>query len=158
MTRPYAHGYRIPTDLLLKAYASGVFPMAESATDPEVFWVRPETRGIIPLDGFHAPKSLKKTIRKNPFDIRFEFRFRGDDRRLRRTARGAPVDVDQCADPRSLRAVAQAGSLPFGRGMARGAAGRRSLWRVARAGVLRRKHVRQGDERLKTCLFISSSG
>ena len=47
MTRPYAPGYRIPTDLLLKAYASGVFPMAESAGDPEVFWVRPETRGII---------------------------------------------------------------------------------------------------------------
>ena len=75
MTRPYAPGYRIPTDLLLKAYASGVFPMAESATDPEVFWVRPETRGIIPLYGFHAPKSLKKTIRKNPFDIRFDFDF-----------------------------------------------------------------------------------
>ena len=60
MTRPYAPGYRIPTDLLLKAYASGVFPMAESATDPEVFWVRPETRGIIPLDGFHVPKSLER--------------------------------------------------------------------------------------------------
>ncbi|TIX09389.1 MAG: leucyl/phenylalanyl-tRNA--protein transferase, partial [Mesorhizobium sp.] len=54
MTRPYAPGYRIPTDLLLKAYASGVFPMAESASDPEVFWVRPETRGIIPLDRFHT--------------------------------------------------------------------------------------------------------
>ncbi|RUW96621.1 leucyl/phenylalanyl-tRNA--protein transferase, partial [Mesorhizobium sp. M2A.F.Ca.ET.037.01.1.1] len=39
MTRPYAPGYRIPTDLLLRAYASGVFPMAESADDPEVFWV-----------------------------------------------------------------------------------------------------------------------
>ena len=53
MIRPFAPGYRIPTDLLLKAYASGVFPMAESASDQEVFWVRPESRGIIPLDGFH---------------------------------------------------------------------------------------------------------
>ena len=68
MTRPYAPGHRIPTDLLLKAYASGVFPMAESAADPEVFWVRPETRGIIPLDGFHVPKSLAKTIRQGRFD------------------------------------------------------------------------------------------
>ncbi len=67
MTRPYAPGHRIPTDLLLKAYASGVFPMAESAADPEVFWVRPETRGVIPLDGFHIPKSLAKTIRKGRF-------------------------------------------------------------------------------------------
>lgn len=67
MTRPYAPGHRIPTDLLLKAYASGVFPMAESAADPEVFWVRPETRGVIPLEGFHIPKSLAKTIRKGRF-------------------------------------------------------------------------------------------
>ncbi|MGB3387524.1 MAG: leucyl/phenylalanyl-tRNA--protein transferase [Pseudaminobacter sp.] len=77
MTRPYAPGYRIPPDLLLKAYASGVFPMAESATDMEVFWVRPETRGIIPLDAFHVPKSLRKTIRQNHFDIRFDTDFAG---------------------------------------------------------------------------------
>lgn len=75
MTRPYAPGYAIPTDLLLKAYASGVFPMAESASDPEVFWVRPETRGIIPLDAFHVPKSLAKTLRKGLFDIRFDHDF-----------------------------------------------------------------------------------
>jgi leucyl/phenylalanyl-tRNA--protein transferase len=75
MPRPYAPGYRIPTDLLLKAYASGVFPMAESASDPEVFWVRPETRGIIPLDGFHIPTSLAKALRKGSFDVRFDFDF-----------------------------------------------------------------------------------
>jgi len=89
MTRPYAPGYRIPTDLLLKAYASGVFPMAESASDPEVFWVRPETRGIIPLDGFHTPKSLRKTVRKNPFDIRFDFDFE--------------ATIDGCAEKREER-------------------------------------------------------
>lgn len=89
MTRPYAPGYRIPTDLLLKAYASGVFPMAESADDPEVFWVRPETRGIIPLDGFHVPKSLAKTIRQGRFDIRFDSDF-------------AAV-IDACAQARDVR-------------------------------------------------------
>jgi leucyl/phenylalanyl-tRNA--protein transferase len=77
MTRPYAPGYRIPPDLLLKAYASGVFPMAESATDLEVFWVRPETRGIIPLDAFHVPKSLRKVIRQIRFDIRIDTDFAG---------------------------------------------------------------------------------
>lgn len=77
MTRPYAPGHRIPTDLLLKAYASGVFPMAESAADPEVFWVRPETRGVIPLDGFHIPKSLAKTIRRGRFLVTVDRDFEG---------------------------------------------------------------------------------
>ncbi len=77
MTRPFAPGHRIPTDLLLKAYASGVFPMAESADDPEVFWVRPEARGIIPLDAFHVSHSLRKTIRQAHFDIRVDTDFAG---------------------------------------------------------------------------------
>jgi leucyl/phenylalanyl-tRNA--protein transferase len=77
MTRPYAPGYRIPPELLLKAYASGVFPMAESAADPEVFWVRPETRGIIPLDTFHVPKRLRKAMRQSLFDIRIDTDFAG---------------------------------------------------------------------------------
>jgi leucyl/phenylalanyl-tRNA---protein transferase len=77
MSRPFAPGYRIPPDLLLKAYASGVFPMAESADDPEVFWVRPETRGVIPLDGFHIPKSLRKIIRQVRFEVRFDHDFAG---------------------------------------------------------------------------------
>ncbi len=75
MTRPYTPAYRIPPELLLKAYASGVFPMAESAADPDVFWVRPETRGVIPLDAFHIPKSLKKAVRQNRFEIRFDTDF-----------------------------------------------------------------------------------
>jgi leucyl/phenylalanyl-tRNA--protein transferase len=89
MTRPYAPGYRIPVELLLKAYSTGVFPMAESATDPEVFWVRPETRGIIPLDEFHVPRSLAKTIRQNRFDIRVNHDF-------------AAV-IDACAEQREER-------------------------------------------------------
>ena len=89
MTRPYAPGYRIPPDLLLKAYASGVFPMAESATDPEVFWVRPEMRVIIPLDTFHVPKSLRKTMRQHRFDIRIDTDFAGV--------------IDGCAEERAER-------------------------------------------------------
>lgn len=89
MIRPFAPGFRIPTDLLLKAYASGVFPMAENESDPEVFWVRPEIRGIIPLDAFHIPKSLAKTLRHNPFEIRFDTDFEGV--------------IDACAEKRDER-------------------------------------------------------
>lgn len=77
MARPHAPGFRIPPDLLLRAYATGVFPMAEDADDPEVFWVRPESRGVIPLDGFHIPKSLAKLIRKNRFELRRDTDFSG---------------------------------------------------------------------------------
>ncbi|GHC61068.1 leucyl/phenylalanyl-tRNA--protein transferase [Limoniibacter endophyticus] len=77
MSKPIAPGHDIPPDVLLRAYASGVFPMAESADDPEVFWVRPEERGIIPLDKFHVPRSLAKTIRKNVFTIRVNTDFAG---------------------------------------------------------------------------------
>ncbi len=77
MARPLAPGNRIAPDLLLRAYANGVFPMAESADDAEVFWVRPEMRGIIPLDAFHVPKSLTKTIRQRRFEIAFSTDFAG---------------------------------------------------------------------------------
>ena len=89
MTRPLAPGDRIAPDLLLRAYANGVFPMAENADDPEVFWVRPEMRGVIPLDAFHVPKSLKKTIQQNRFDIRFDTDFAGV--------------IDGCAEAREVR-------------------------------------------------------
>ena len=59
----------ITPQVLLKAYACGIFPMAESATDPGLFWVEPEQRGVLPLDGFHVPQSLQKFMRKRPFEI-----------------------------------------------------------------------------------------
>ncbi len=70
-------GYTIPTEILLRAYAEGIFPMAEDASDPEVFWVRPERRGIIPLDGFHVPRSLRRAMRRQPFEIRRDCDFAG---------------------------------------------------------------------------------
>ncbi|MFN7011894.1 MAG: leucyl/phenylalanyl-tRNA--protein transferase [Allorhizobium sp.] len=65
----------ITPELLLRAYSIGLFPMADAADDPEIFWVEPEIRGIIPLDAFHVSKSLAKLIRKKPFDIRFNTAF-----------------------------------------------------------------------------------
>ena len=73
--RQTAEPKALDPELLLRAYASGVFPMAESAEDPEIFWVQPDVRGIIPLDTFHVPASLAKTIRKQVFDIRFDTAF-----------------------------------------------------------------------------------
>lgn len=65
----------ITPDLLLRAYSIGLFPMADSADDPELFWVEPELRGIIPLDDFHVSRSLAKTVRRALFDIRFDTAF-----------------------------------------------------------------------------------
>jgi len=71
------HGadHRITPDLLLRAYASGLFPMADSADDPDLFWVEPELRGVLPLDAFHIPKRLARTVRQAPFEIRFNTAF-----------------------------------------------------------------------------------
>ena len=55
--------------LLLNAYASGVFPMAEHRDDPDVFWVDPQFRGVMPLDNFRISRSLAKTLRRCPFQI-----------------------------------------------------------------------------------------
>ncbi|MDV4177820.1 leucyl/phenylalanyl-tRNA--protein transferase [Rhizobium brockwellii] len=65
----------ITPDILLRAYSIGLFPMAESADDPEIFWVEPELRGVLPFDHFHVSKSLVKTVRKKPFEIRFDHAF-----------------------------------------------------------------------------------
>ena len=56
-------------EVLLKAYACGIFPMAESADDPALYWVEPEKRGIIPLDGFHVPTRLARTVRRSRFTV-----------------------------------------------------------------------------------------
>jgi len=59
----------IPPELLLKAYRSGIFPMADSRDDPDVFWVEPRMRAILPLDGFHLSQSLRKTLKKDRFRV-----------------------------------------------------------------------------------------
>ena len=55
--------------LILRAYSCGLFPMAESKAERDVFWVDPETRGVIPLDGFHVPRRLARTVRAGRFRI-----------------------------------------------------------------------------------------
>lgn len=74
----------ITPELLLRAYAMGVFPMAEGRDDPEVFWVEPRWRGVLPLDGFHISRSLARRMRRSDFEVRIDSDFAGV--------------VDACAD------------------------------------------------------------
>ncbi len=73
------HGGRQDIDVrtLLSAYAAGLFPMSEDADDPDIFWVEPRERGIIPLDGFHLPKRLKRTVRSDRYTVRTDSDFDG---------------------------------------------------------------------------------
>jgi leucyl/phenylalanyl-tRNA---protein transferase len=59
----------IDLDLLMRAYANGIFPMSDARDDPDTFWIEPEQRAILPLDGFRLSKSLAKTIRQDRFKV-----------------------------------------------------------------------------------------
>ena len=66
---------RLTPEILVRAYASGVFPMAERADDPELFWVDPRRRGILPIDAFHTPRRLRRVVRRRIFEIRCDSAF-----------------------------------------------------------------------------------
>lgn len=67
--------FDITADVLLKAYSCGIFPMAESAEDDELFWIEPRHRGIIPFERFHVPKRLARTIRSGLYTVRIDHDF-----------------------------------------------------------------------------------
>lgn len=67
--------HKLTPELQLRAYAAGIFPMAENRNDPGVFWVDPQVRGILPLDDFHIPRRLKKTVRSGGFEVRVDTAF-----------------------------------------------------------------------------------
>lgn len=79
----------ITPELLLRAYACGIFPMSESADDPSLFWVEPELRGVIPLDGFRVSSRLARTVRTDAFTVT-------TDRAFKRV-------MSECAAPRPDR-------------------------------------------------------
>ena len=61
---------RLTPELLLAAYASGIFPMAEARNDPDIYWVDPQLRGILPLDRFHISRSLARKLRRDNYQVR----------------------------------------------------------------------------------------
>ncbi len=67
----------ITPQVLLKAYACGIFPMAESADDPALYWIEPQFRGVLPLDSMHVPKRLERTVRTTPLQVRIDNDFEG---------------------------------------------------------------------------------
>src|SRR5919201_1792251 len=79
----------ITPEVLLKAYACGIFPMAESAEDPALYWIEPEKRGIIPLDRFHVSSRLARTVRSDRFTVTINRDFDGV--------------LDGCAEPQPGR-------------------------------------------------------
>jgi leucyl/phenylalanyl-tRNA--protein transferase len=80
----------ITPQVLLKAYACGIFPMAESADDPALYWIEPDMRGIIPLEGFHVPARLARTVRSTPWTVHVD--------------RDFDAVIDGCAEPKQDRA------------------------------------------------------
>lgn len=70
-------GEAFSPELMLAAYAQGIYPMAESRDDPEIFWVEPRRRGIVPLDGFHVSRSLSRRLRSGTFRVTFDADFAG---------------------------------------------------------------------------------
>jgi leucyl/phenylalanyl-tRNA--protein transferase len=80
----------ITPEVLLKAYACGIFPMAESADDPTLYWIEPERRGILPLDRFHVPDRLARTVRADRFRVVCD--------------RDFEAVIDGCAEPKPGRA------------------------------------------------------
>ena len=79
----------ITPEIMLRAYAAGIFPMAETADDPNLFWVEPEQRGVIPLDRFHLSSRLARTVRSDRFEIRVDTAFE--------------AVIDACAEARADR-------------------------------------------------------
>ena len=68
---------RLDPRLLLQGYATGIFPMADSRDADELFWVEPKSRAIIPLEGFHASRSLRRTLRSGKLDVTHDEDFAG---------------------------------------------------------------------------------
>ena len=66
---------KITTEMVLRAYSIGIFPMAETADDPSIHWIEPKRRGIIPLDGLHVSRSLAKLIRSDRFQVAIDTDF-----------------------------------------------------------------------------------
>jgi leucyl/phenylalanyl-tRNA--protein transferase len=80
----------ITPEVLLKAYACGIFPMAESAEDPGLYWIEPELRGVLPLEEFHISDRLARTVKSDRFEIRVDADFE--------------AVIDGCAAPAAGRA------------------------------------------------------
>ena len=128
-------------DLLLCAYASGLFPMANDRHDPTIHWIDPRRRGVLPLHQFHQPKSLRKVIRRGQFEIRVDSDFAQVIEACAEVRAAAPAHLAERRTDRALSHPASARLRAQRRGLGRRTAGRRPVRGVAWRRLLRRKHV-----------------
>ena len=149
MTSRDSAASEITPEVLLRAYACGIFPMAESADDPTLFWVEPEMRGVIPLErlSHRLAAGAHGAVRRLHRDR--QPGLQGRHRRVRRAAGGPRGHLDQHAHPRPLYRAARDRAWPQRRGLAGRRSRRRALWREPRAGVLRREHVPPRPRRIE---------
>ena len=127
-------------ELIIHAYRQGLFPMADAIDDPETFWVDPHMRGVMPLDGFHVPRRLARTIKQTPFDMRINADFRQTIEACRMASADRPtswINDDILFAYCKLHAMGYAHSVECWQGIAWSGA----LWRVHSGRVFRRKHV-----------------
>ncbi len=131
----------ITPQVLLKAYACGIFPMAESADDPSLYWVEPEMRGIIPLDAFHVSSRLARTVRSDRFTVLANHDFEAV---IDGCAEAAPGRTSTWINERIRRLYGRLydiGHCHTVEVYENGRACRRPLWRQPGLDVFRRKHV-----------------
>ena len=138
----------ITPEVLLKAYACGIFPMAESAEDPALHWIEPEERGVIPLDtsmcGRGSPAPYARTASPSPSTATSKACSTAAPSRS-----PAAPHLDQRAHPQALPQALRHRPLPHRRGLRQRRAGRRPLWRLPRPRVFRREHVPSRPRRLE---------
>ena len=140
-------------DLLVRGYQSGYFPMADPS-DGRIGWFSPDPRAIIPLDGLRVSRSLRRTLRRTPFDL-------ASDRDFEGVIRACAARPETWISGEIVAAYAQL----FGHGMAHtvespagGPPGGRVVRRGPRRGVLRGEHVQRGHGRVEGCAAWTSSG
>ena len=149
MTSRDSASSEITPEVLLRAYACGIFPMAESADDPTLFWVEPEMRGVIPLDGFRISSRLARTVRSDAFTVTVDTAFKAviagcaapqagrDDTWINKRIRDLYVGLHELGHCHSVEVWRERRS------------GRRALWRQPRPRLLRREHVSPRPRRLE---------
>ena len=102
----------ITPEVLLKAYSCGIFPMAESAEDPALYWIEPERRGIIPLDRFHVPDRLARTVRSTRYAVFVDRDFDAVIDGCAQPRVGTQPNLDQRPHPQSVLQALRARRLP----------------------------------------------
>ncbi len=110
MSEPRPDRDGLTPELLLRAYAAGIFPMAESRAAHAIFWVDPQFRGVLPLDNFHIPRRLRRTVRRGPFEIRCDTAFEAV---MRACAAPRPGHPDSWINDQIVRAYTRLHGMGF---------------------------------------------